>query len=138
MRLLVSLCITGFSQTDCLWAELSSGHGLEYSVHQRSRKVTYCSSSAGAQLRGGWRVLKHPRLKKVCPVIRPDPMTFLLGRVLALALLWTLPLLHYSLLKLTRIRIPACLYFKIHRQLTIVEVLWENTLLMSVADIHVN
>src|SRR6218665_2405504 len=90
--------------------------------------------------KGGWRVLKHPPiLKKVCPVIRPDPMTFfLLGGVLALALLWTLPLFHYSLLKLTRIRRPACLYFKIHRQLTIVEVLSEGTLLMSVADIHVN
>jgi len=65
-------------------------------------------------------------------------MTFLLGGVLALALLWTLSLFHYSLLKLTRIRLPACLYFKIHRQLTIVEVLSEGTLLMSVAEIHVN
>jgi len=30
------------------------------------------------------------------------------------------------------------LYFKIHRQLTIVEVLSEGTLLMGIADIHVN
>src|SRR6218665_1663701 len=31
--------------------------------------------------KGGWRVLKHvpPSLKKVWPVIRTDPMTFLLG-----------------------------------------------------------
>src|SRR6218665_659125 len=94
--------------------------------------------AAGAQLRGLEGAQAPPSLKKVCPVIRPDPMTFLLGGVLALALLWTLSLFHYSLLKLTRIRLPACLYFKIHRQLTIVEVLSERTLRMSVAEIHVN
>src|SRR6218665_1367394 len=26
--------------------------------------------------KGGWRVLKHPQLKKGCPAIRPNPMTF--------------------------------------------------------------
>src|SRR6218665_2733416 len=90
------------------------------------------------RIKGGWRVLKHPQPKKVCPVIRPDPTTSFIRGVLTLALLWTLPLFHYSLLKLTRITRPACLYFKIHRQLTIVEVLSEGTLPMSVADIHVN
>ena len=34
--------------------------------------------------KGGWRVLKHPSLKRVCPVIRPDPMTFLIGGYLHL------------------------------------------------------
>src|SRR6218665_2019413 len=78
----------------------------------------------------GWRVLKHPQPKKgvPCNSARSDDF-FLLGGVLSLALLWTLALLfHYSLLKLTRIKLPACLYFKIHRQLTIVEVLSEGAL----------
>ena len=39
----VSLCITGLSQTGCLWGLMSSEH--EYYVHQRSHKVKYCSSS---------------------------------------------------------------------------------------------
>jgi len=56
---------------------------------ERGRVVPY-SSIRGAT-KGGWRVFKHPQPKKVCPVIRPDPMTFLVGWwVLALALLWTL------------------------------------------------
>src|SRR6218665_1884503 len=100
-------------------------------------------SQPGAQLRGGWRVLKHPpSLKKVCPVIRPDPMTFFIrgGGTCTCTIMDT------SIISLQPsqthtyhgIRRPACLYFKIHRQLTIVEVLSEGTLLMSVAEIHVN
>src|SRR6218665_502674 len=92
--------------------------------------------------KGGWRVLKHPQPKKVYPVIRPDPMTFLLGGPGYLHLhfyeyfryfitaLSNSPVSDYS--------IPACLYFKIHRQLTIVEVPSDGNPLMSVADIHVN
>src|SRR6218665_2096541 len=94
-------------------------------------------SYPGAQLRGAGGCSSTPQPKKVCPVIRPDPMTFFI-RGGTCTILWTLPLFHYSLLKLTRIRLPACLYLKIHSQLTIVEVLSEGTLLMSVADIHVN
>src|SRR6218665_2161069 len=99
-------------------------------------KYSFWWSGAGAQLRGGWRVLKHPQPKigMPCNSARSDDF-FIWGGVLALALLCTLPLFHYSLLKLASIRLPACLYLKIHRQLTIVEVLSEGTLLMSVADI---
>ena len=93
---------------------------------------------SGAQLRGAGGCSSTPQPKKgvPCNSARSDEF-FLLGGVLALALLWTHPLFHYSLLKPTRIRRPACLYLKIHRQLTIVEVLSEGTL-MSVADIRVN
>src|SRR6218665_1553676 len=98
---------------------------------------TIILSSRGAT-KGGWRVLKHPQPKIGVPCNSARSEDFFIGGVLALALLWTLPLFHYSRLKLTRIRLPACLYFCIHIQLTIVEVLSEGTLLMSVADIHVN
>src|SRR6218665_831524 len=98
------------------------------------------SLGPGAQLRGagGCSSTPHPKKGVQCNSARSDDFFLLGGGVLALALLWTHPLFHYSLLKPTRIRRPACLYFKIHRQLTIVEVLSEGTLLKSVADIHVN
>src|SRR6218665_885489 len=94
--------------------------------------------AAGAQLRGAGGCSSTPQPKKGVPCNSARSDDFFISGVSALALLLTHPLFHYSLLKPTRIRRPACMYFKIHRQLTIVEVLSEGTLLMSVADIHVN
>src|SRR6218665_2414741 len=101
----------------------------------------YFVFSRGAT-KGGWRVLKHPQPKigVPCNSARSDDF-FLLGGDLYLHYyghfrIFTTPSQTHMYQT-----IPACLYFKIHRQLayiTIVEVLSEGTLLMSVADIHVN
>src|SRR6218665_855382 len=91
--------------------------------------------------KGGWRVLKHPPAQKGVPCNSARSDDFFSGGVGYLHLHYyehLLPLFQNSLIKLTRIRLPASLYFCIHIQLTIVEVLSEGTLLMSVADIHVN
>ena len=113
---------------------------LEWSTWKSSAWLHWWTTTCRGAAVEGWRVLKHPQPKNSVPCnsVRSDDFFLLGGGVLALALLWTHPLFHYSLLKPTRIRRPACLYFKIHRQLTIVEVLSEGTLLMSVAEIHIN
>src|SRR6218665_4132846 len=84
-----------------------------------------------------------PQPKKVCPVIRPDPMTFFSGG-------WgtctcTIMNTYFRYFKTALSNSPvsdyqrACIsVFTYRLQLTIVEVLSEGTLLMSVADIHVN
>src|SRR6218665_2104633 len=107
---------------------------------QRSHALLLRSVPAqGRNLGGAGGCSSTPSSKKVCPVILPDPMTFLIGRNLHLhyyeyfryltTALSNSPVSDYQL---------AHLYFKIHTQLTIIEVLSEGTLLISVADIHVN
>src|SRR6218665_493946 len=88
-------------------------------------------SGPEAQLRGAGGCSSTPQPKKVYPVIRPDPMTFFSGGVGYLHLHYyehLLPLFQNSLITLTRVRLPANLYFCIDIQLTIVEVLSEGTL----------
>src|SRR6218665_3785689 len=109
-----------------------SVHFLKEMTHVVYQDLLAARGATKGGLKGA-QAPPQPKIGVPCNSARSDD--FLLGGVLALALLWTLPLFHYSLLKLRRIRLPACLYFKIHRQLTIVEVLSEGTLLMSVADI---
>src|SRR6218665_286548 len=52
-----SLSNMGLSQLECLCVALSSGHGIAYSAHQRSRRISYWASSGACSLQSmaDWR-----------------------------------------------------------------------------------